>query len=61
MRVPQFEAHDARRMFPGWDEPVFKASEGARYQAAKAAENIQEQFVFKSKLLPPLAQWLRVS
>jgi aminopeptidase N len=41
--------------------PEEQTSEGARYQAAKAAENIQEQFAFKNKLLPPLAQWLRVN
>jgi hypothetical protein len=39
----------------------FHFARGARYQAAKAAENIQEKFAFKNKLLPPLAQWLRVN
>jgi len=38
--------------------PEAQASEGARYEAAKAAAHIQEESDFKKKLLPELAQWL---
>jgi hypothetical protein len=39
--------------------PEERASKGARYEAAKAAERIEERSAFKKRLLPPLAQWLR--
>jgi aminopeptidase N len=39
--------------------PEAQASKGARYQAAKAAERIEERSEFKKKLLPALALWLR--
>jgi len=40
--------------------PEAQASQGARYEAAKAAARIQEQSDFKKKLLPELGQWLGV-
>jgi aminopeptidase N len=38
--------------------PETRASRGARYEAAKSFERIQERSAFKKKLLPALAQWL---
>lgn len=38
--------------------PEAQASQGARYEAAKAAARIQEQSDFRKKLLPQLGQWL---
>jgi aminopeptidase N len=39
-------------------QPEAQASQGARYQAAKAVARIQEQYDFKKRLLPALSQWL---
>jgi hypothetical protein len=38
--------------------PEAQASQGARYEAAKAAARIQEQSEFRKKLLPQLGEWL---
>jgi aminopeptidase N len=38
--------------------PEQQKSQGARYEAAKAAARIQEQAGLRKNLLPPLAQWL---
>jgi len=38
--------------------PEAQASQGARYEAAKAVARIREQYEFRKKLLPALAQWL---
>jgi aminopeptidase N len=38
--------------------PEAQASQGARYEAAKAVARIHEQYVFRKRLLPALSQWL---
>jgi aminopeptidase N len=38
--------------------PEAQASKGARYEAAKAVERIQERAQFKNRLLPALTHWL---
>ena len=38
--------------------PEVQASQGARYEAAKAVARIQEQIDFRKQVLPALAQWL---
>ncbi|MBR0559776.1 M1 family metallopeptidase [Neokomagataea anthophila] len=51
MLVTQFEVADARRMFPGWDEPVFKATYQLNVTLPAADVAVSNMPIRESKIL----------
>jgi aminopeptidase N len=59
MLITQFESTDARRMFPGWDEPAFKATYALTVIVPKDLVAVSNMPIVSEKALSPALKQVR--